>query len=90
MSAPLEWPPEIALVPDQLPEAVQEVALVDDQVSVDDSPLVVDVGFATSETVGTGSGAAPPWPLSALLPPPPLQAATISGTISVAIKRMLR
>ena len=38
--------PEIDLPPLQLPEAVQEVALVDDQVSVDEAPLVMLVGFA--------------------------------------------
>ena len=35
---------------------VQEVALVDDQVSVDDWPEVIDVGDAESDAVGTGGG----------------------------------
>jgi hypothetical protein len=35
---------------------VQEVTLVDDQVSVDDPPLATDVGLAASDTVGTGGG----------------------------------
>ena len=56
VSTPLDWLPETALAPDQPPEAVQEVALVDDQVSVDDPPLAIDVGFAVSATVGTGGG----------------------------------
>jgi hypothetical protein len=34
------------------PMPVQEVALVDDQVSVDDWPAVMDVGLAVSEAVG--------------------------------------
>jgi len=46
--------PEIALVPDHAAEARQEVALVEDQVSVEDPPLVSDVGFAASDTVGGG------------------------------------
>jgi hypothetical protein len=55
VSAPVDsLPPEDALVPDQPPEAVQEVAFVEDQVSVDDPPLVTDVGFPASDTVGTG------------------------------------
>jgi hypothetical protein len=34
---------------------VQEVALVDDQVRVDDWPLVIDGGLAVSEAVGAGA-----------------------------------
>ena len=53
--------PDTARLPDQPPEAVQEVALVEDQVSVDPPPLVTDVGFAVSDTVvaGGGGGGAP-------------------------------
>ena len=54
MSAPVDWLPEVALAPDQPPEAVQEVALVEDQVSVEDPPLATDAGFAASDTVSTG------------------------------------
>lgn len=71
-SAPVDWLSEVALAPDQLPEAVQEVAFVEDQVSVEDPPLVTDLGFAASDTVGSGdevvpgtvavSGGAPPLP----------------------------
>ena len=42
------------LAPDQPPEAVQEVALVEDQVSVEDPPLATEAGFAASDTVSTG------------------------------------
>ena len=52
VKTPVDWLPEVALAPDHWPEAVQEVALVDDQVSVDDPPLVIDVGFAASEICG--------------------------------------
>ena len=54
VSAPVDWLPEVALVPDQPPEAVHVVALVDDQLSVEAPPLATDVGLAASETVGTG------------------------------------
>ncbi len=84
VNAPVDWLPEVALAPDQAPEAVQEVALVEDQVSIDDPPLAIDVGFAASDTVGTGGGG------GAELPVPPPPAATVSGTIRLAIKRMLR
>ena len=54
--APVDWLPEVVLVPDQLPEAVHVVALVEDQVSVEDSPLATEVGFAASDRVGDGEG----------------------------------
>ena len=50
----MAWLPEVALVPDQPPEAVQLVALVEDQVSVEAPPLTTDVGFAVNDTVGGG------------------------------------
>lgn len=56
VSAPVDWLPEVVFVPDQLCEAVQVVALVEDQVSVEDAPLATVVGFATSERVGEGDG----------------------------------
>ena len=52
--------PEIALAPDQPPDAEQEVALVEDQVSVDEPPLATDVGFAVSDTVVAGGGGGAP------------------------------
>lgn len=52
---PVELEPLVALVPDQAPEAVQEEALVDDQVNVELPPLETLVGSALSETVGAGA-----------------------------------
>jgi len=52
VSPPEDWVPEVAKEPDQPPEAAHEVVLVDDQVSVDDPPLVTDGGFAAKEMVG--------------------------------------
>ena len=71
MSEPVDWLPEVALLPDHAPEAVQEVALVDDQVSVEDPPLATDVGFAVSDTVGTGNTVTVTEALA--LPPEPVQ-----------------
>jgi hypothetical protein len=48
--------PEIALAPDQAPAAEQEVAFVEDQVSIEDALLATDAGFATRDTVGTAGG----------------------------------
>ena len=59
VSPTIDWLPETALAPDQPPDAEQEVALVEDQTSVDDPPLVTDVGFAVSDTVVTGGGTVP-------------------------------
>ena len=52
MSAPVDCEPEVALTPDQAPEALQESASVDDQVSVAVAPLAIDPGLAASDTVG--------------------------------------
>jgi hypothetical protein len=46
----------MAFVPDQLPLAVQDLALVDDQVSVEDPLYDTDVGLAEILTVGAGEG----------------------------------
>jgi len=53
VSTPVDsLPPEGALSPDQLPEAVQEVAFVEDQVRVEDAPLAIVCGLAVIVTVG--------------------------------------
>jgi hypothetical protein len=69
------WLPEVALAPDQAPEAEQEVALAEDQVSIEDPPLVTVAGFATSAAVTIGAGGDPgggvfPPLTGASLPPP--------------------
>ena len=64
--------PEVDLVPDQLPEAVQAVALVDDQVSVEEAPFAIEVGLAASDTVGAGDATVTAADAVAL-PPAPVQ-----------------
>ena len=49
--------PLVASVPVQPPPAVQEVALVEDHVSVALWPEVMLVGFADNDAVGAGGGA---------------------------------
>ncbi len=54
VSAPVECDPCTACAPDQPPDAVQEVALVADQVSVELLPLVTVLGEALMVTTGAG------------------------------------
>ena len=51
---PVEAEPFVGSPPLQPPEATQEVAFVDVQVSVALAPLAIVLGFADSVTVGTG------------------------------------
>jgi len=46
--------PLVALAPDHPPDAEHEVALLDDQVSVDAAPLAIVLGLAVKATVGVG------------------------------------
>jgi hypothetical protein len=56
VSAPVDCEPLVALVPDQPPEAVQEVALGVDQDNVELAPLATVLGLAVMLTVGAGVG----------------------------------
>ncbi len=51
---PVDSEPEVDLVPVQPFEAVHEVALVVDQLKVDEEPLVIEIGEAVRVTVGSG------------------------------------
>jgi hypothetical protein len=77
VSAPEDSLPEVALAPDQPAEALHDVAFVEDQVSVEDPPLVTDVGFAAIDTVGTGGGGGEPVTVTVVdvlaVPPDPVQ-----------------
>ena len=55
VSAPVDTEPEVA-PPVEKPVPVQEVALVEDQVSVEEPPEVMLVGFAEREAVGEFAG----------------------------------
>ena len=52
LSAPVPLLPLTPILPDQLPEAIQLVAFVDDQLSIEAEPLVTVLGLAVSVTVG--------------------------------------
>ena len=65
--------PLVSLLPDHPPEAVQLVAFVDVQLSVEPEPLLTVPGFATKVTVGlAGEDTLTVTDLVAL-PPGPLQ-----------------
>jgi hypothetical protein len=90
VSTLLCWLPDVALLPVQAPEAVQEVAFVEDHVIVDRAPLATVVGFAEIVTVGAaggGGGVEPPVTVTvaerAVLPPDPVQ---VRVYIDVAVK----
>lgn len=68
----MEDEPLVALVPDQAPVALQEVAFVDDQVKVDVPPLATVLGPALKVTVGAGAVTDTVADCVAL-PPPPVQ-----------------
>ncbi len=53
--AGVERDPLVPSAPDQPPEAVHDVALVDDQVSKAVPPLVIAVGLAVKETLGAAA-----------------------------------
>tara|TARA_B100001093_G_C26160972_1_gene731565 strand:- start:212 stop:496 length:285 start_codon:yes stop_codon:yes gene_type:complete len=63
--------PLVAFVPDQVPVAVHEVALVEDQVKVTGVSINTDEEELERDEVGLGSGAGEPPP-----PPPPPQETT--------------
>jgi hypothetical protein len=54
VSAPVDRDPLAAMLPDQAPVAVHEVALAADQVNVELPPLATALGLAANVTVGAG------------------------------------
>jgi len=54
LSEPVDIEPLVASLPDQAPEAVQEVAFVEDQAIVELAPLATVLGLTVKRTVGVG------------------------------------
>ncbi|HEY4213033.1 MAG TPA: hypothetical protein VGM84_16250 [Steroidobacteraceae bacterium] len=54
---PVDIDPEVAWLPDQAPDALQLVALTDDQLSVVGLPLITLVGLTLMVTSGAGVAA---------------------------------
>ena len=73
VTAPVDCDAEILLAPDQAPEAVHEVALLEDQVRVDALPLLIVLGLALRLTVGEGFALTATVVDCAALPPLPAQ-----------------
>lgn len=61
---PVLCEPEVALAPDQPPNALHEVAFVEFQISVAAPPEEMEVGLAAMLTVGTGGGVTLPLEVS--------------------------
>lgn len=72
MSVPVDCDPVRALAPVQAPEAVQEVALLDDQVRVEALPLRTVLGLALKLTVTVGFALTVTVAVCAAVPPAPL------------------
>jgi hypothetical protein len=62
----------VAIAPDQAPEAVQAVALMEDQLKTALLPLAIVLGLAANATVGTG-GVTDTVLIWVALPPVPVQ-----------------
>ncbi len=71
--APVDCEPFTGLVPDQAPEAVQEVALVEVQVNVELPPLATVLGLAPMFTVAVFFALTVTFVDWAAVPPSPLQ-----------------
>ncbi len=69
----MDCEPLTALLPDQAPDAVQEVALLDVHVSVELPPLATVLGLAPILTVGVGVALTVTVVDCAAVPPAPLQ-----------------
>ena len=73
LSAPVDWEPLMALLPDQPPEAVQAVALLETQLKVELPPLATVLGLALMLTVALGAALTVTVADWAALPPLPVQ-----------------
>jgi hypothetical protein len=54
LSLPVDWEPLVVLLPDHAPDALHEVALLDDHVRVDAVSLLIVLGLALRLTVTAG------------------------------------
>ena len=72
LSAPVPALPFVGSVPDQPPDAVQPVALLEDQLSTADPPLFTVAGLALRLTAGAGAETLTVTDCAAL-PPGPVQ-----------------
>jgi hypothetical protein len=77
LSAPVDCDPLVALLPDHPPEAVQDVAWVLAQVTVELLPLAIVLGLAERVIVGAGVGVVTETVAACVaLPPAPVQVST--------------
>jgi hypothetical protein len=86
INAPVACVPLAATAPLQAPDAVQAVALVEVQVSIEEAPLARVVGAAINVTVGAGTTVG----ASAGAEPPPPQALVSTAQVRSGIERRIR
>lgn len=86
LTVPVDFEPLVASAPDQPPDAVQAVALVEDQVNIDEPPLVTLVGLALIETVGVAGAVTLTVADCAAVPPAPVQVSVyLVAAVSAAV-----
>ena len=91
-NAPVLEVPLTAIVPLQAPEAVQEVALLADQLNVELAPLEMLVGLALNDTVGATVATGVTVTDCAALPPVPVQVrvyCVVAVTAAVALAPLI-
>ena len=69
----MDCDPVTAVAPDQAPDAVHAVALLEDHVNVEEPPLLIVLGLALKLTVAEGFALTVTVADCAALPPDPLQ-----------------
>jgi hypothetical protein len=75
--------PEIACVPDHAPDAVQDVAFVDDHVIVDDVPRLTFDWLRDNVTVGAGVATGAGVTVTGVdVPPPPPHPAKLANALN--------
>jgi hypothetical protein len=86
LSVPVLALPLVDLLPDHPPDALQLVALLEDQLSVEDPPLLMLVGFALKLTVGLAGADTLTVTDRLALPPEPVQ---VSVYVVVALSALV-
>jgi len=86
VKGPIVSLPAVVLVPNQAPEAIQVVTLLDDQESVVDPLFATEAGLAEIDTVGVsgggGDGGGGGWPNGEPSPPPAPPPQAVSKTMT--------
>ncbi len=85
LSEPVDIEPLVASLPDQAPEAVQEVAFVEVQASVELAPLATVLGLTVKRTVGVGDVTETVADCAALPPAPTQVSVYVAAALSAPV-----